>query len=314
MHSQKKLTNIPTHVFMGFLGSGKTSAILNLFQQKPAKERWAVLVNEYGKLGIDGAHYQSQGITVKEIPGGCMCCAAGVPMQVAINQLLRASRPDRLFIETSGLGHPGGVLKTLTGDHFKTVLSLKASICLVDPEKLLNPLMYSSGLFEQQIALADVLVANKVDLASDEAMSKFDALKETFMLTKLAIAKTSFGSMNAEWLTWDTVEGRDKDVVTLSIEGKPPQNVFVASEKFKKNMVFSLQELECLFAKLKPIRIKAICYTDNGWVLLSGEAQQLSVAQIASQQESWFDVILSSKKSQEELVNMLDNAVLNKGT
>ena len=212
IHSQKKLSNIPTHVFMGFLGSGKTSAILNLFEKKPKSERWAVLVNEYGKLGIDGTHYQSEGVTVKEVPGGCMCCSAGVPMQVAVNQLLRLSQPDRLFVETSGLGHPDGVLKT--GEHFQTVLSLKASICLIDPEKLLNPLMYGNGLFEQQIALADVLVANKVDLASQEAMLKFDALSDFVGVPKLAVAKTSFGAMNNVWLTWDRVEGREKDAVS----------------------------------------------------------------------------------------------------
>jgi len=139
--SCKPLKSIPTHIFMGFLGSGKTSAILNVFKNKPADERWAVLVNEFGKLGIDGAIYQSQDIHVKQIPGGCMCCAAGVPMQVAVNQLLKEARPDRLFIETSGLGHPLGVIQTLTSGSFADVLSVKARICLVDPEKLLNPLL-----------------------------------------------------------------------------------------------------------------------------------------------------------------------------
>ncbi len=307
MHSQNKLSNIPTHVFMGFLGSGKTSAILNLFEQKPKGERWAVLVNEYGKLGIDGAHYQSEGVTVKEIPGGCMCCAAGVPMRVAINQLLRASRPDRLFIETSGLGHPDGVLKTLTDEHFKTVLSLKANICLVDPEKLLNPLMYTSGLFEQQIALADVLVANKVDIASDEAISKFDALADTFVLAKFAIVKTSFGAMNTDWLTWDSAEGREKDVVSLNVENERQQhNIMVVSKKFDGKVVFSLQQLKRLFVELKPIRIKAICYTDDGWVLLSGEGKRLSVSHVTVQEESRFDVIVSSKQSQAELIEALE--------
>jgi len=310
MHSQKKLSNIPTHVFMGFLGSGKTSAILNLFEQKPIDKRWAVLVNEYGKLGIDGAHYQSKGVTVKELPGGCMCCAAGVPMQVAINQLLKASRPDRLFIETSGLGHPDGVLKTLTGEYFKTVLSLKASICLVDPEKLLNPLMYTSGLFEQQIALADVLVGNKVDLASNEALAKFDSLANTFVLAKLAITKVSFGAMNIDWLTWDSVEGREKDVVSLNVEDESQQqSVFVVSKRFDMKVVFSLQQLQRLFVELKPTRIKAICNTDDGWGLLSGENNRLSVSPVGAQKESRFDVIVTSKQTQTELVEALESAI-----
>lgn len=52
---QAKLTNVPTNLVMGFLGVGKTTAILDLLQQKPENENWAVLVNEFGKVGIDGA-------------------------------------------------------------------------------------------------------------------------------------------------------------------------------------------------------------------------------------------------------------------
>ena len=88
-HLQSKIQHIPTNLIMGFLGAGKTSAILHLIQQKPRNEKWSVLVNEFGAIGIDSAIYQAHGISVKEIPGGCMCCTAGVPMQVAINQLLK---------------------------------------------------------------------------------------------------------------------------------------------------------------------------------------------------------------------------------
>lgn len=91
---------------MGFLGVGKTTAILDLFKQKPKNENWAVLVNEFGKIGIDGAIYSAAGITVKEVAGGCLCCAVGLPFQVSVNRLLKEVRPDRLLIEPTGLGHP----------------------------------------------------------------------------------------------------------------------------------------------------------------------------------------------------------------
>ncbi|MBX4322025.1 hypothetical protein K4G81_22680, partial [Mycobacterium tuberculosis] len=87
-----------------FLGSGKTTSILHLLAQKPADEKWAVLVNEFGEVGIDGALLADSGALLKEIPGGCMCCVNGLPMQVGLNTLLRQGKPDRLLIEPTGLG------------------------------------------------------------------------------------------------------------------------------------------------------------------------------------------------------------------
>lgn len=94
------LKAIPTNVITGFLGVGKSTAILNLLKQKPDNERWAVLVNEFGEVGIDGSLFTGQkteeaGIFIREVPGGCMCCAAGLPMQIALNMLLKT--PDSQF-------------------------------------------------------------------------------------------------------------------------------------------------------------------------------------------------------------------------
>ena len=82
-----------TNLITGFLGSGKTTSILHLLAQKPADEKWAVLVNEFGEVGIDGALLADSGALLKEIPGGCMCCVNGLPMQVGLNTLLRQGKP-----------------------------------------------------------------------------------------------------------------------------------------------------------------------------------------------------------------------------
>ncbi len=66
-----KLTKkVPTNIITGFLGVGKTTAILSLLKQKPENENWAVLVNEFGEVGVDGAFLSEQGAIVKEVPGG----------------------------------------------------------------------------------------------------------------------------------------------------------------------------------------------------------------------------------------------------
>ncbi len=66
-----------TNLITGFLGSGKTTTIRHLLAHKPEHERWAVLVNEFGEIGIDGALLADSGAVLKEIPGGCMCCVNG---------------------------------------------------------------------------------------------------------------------------------------------------------------------------------------------------------------------------------------------
>lgn len=98
-----------TNLITGFLGSGKTTSILHLLANKDPAEKWAVLVNEFGEVGIDGALLADSGALLK-IPGGCMCCVNGLPMQVGLNTLLRQGKPDRLLIEPTGLGHPKQIL------------------------------------------------------------------------------------------------------------------------------------------------------------------------------------------------------------
>ena len=107
--SASNISSVPTNIITGFLGVGKTTAISHLLKNKPSDQRWAVLVNEFGEIGVDGRLMQGQypeeqRVFVKEVPGGCMCCAAGLPMQVALNQLLASARPDRMLIEPTGLG------------------------------------------------------------------------------------------------------------------------------------------------------------------------------------------------------------------
>ncbi len=116
-----------TNLITGFLGSGKTTSILHLLAQKPADEKWAVLVNEFGEVGIDGALLADSGALLKEIPGGCMCCVNGLPMQVGLNTLLRQGKPDRLLIEPTGLGHPKQILDILTAAVYEPWIDLRAT-------------------------------------------------------------------------------------------------------------------------------------------------------------------------------------------
>ena len=167
--SNTTISAVPTNIVTGFLGAGKTSTILHLLSCKPGHENWAVLVNEFGEIGIDGSliegqHSEQSGVYIREVPGGCMCCAAGVPMRVALTQLIRRAKPDRLLIEPTGLGHPKEVLQTLNDASFSSVISMQSIITLVDARQFSDARYTEHETFQQQIDIADIIVANKQDL------------------------------------------------------------------------------------------------------------------------------------------------------
>lgn len=159
------LKQIPTHLIAGPLGAGKTSLLHALLEQRPESERWAILINEFGQLGLDQALLttdSSDGVTLSEIPGGCLCCVNGVPFQVGLTRLLRKARPDRLWIECSGLGHPVSLLQQLADPPWQGVLDLKPLVLVCEAGQLLNPDKLPP-IQQQALPLAGLVIANKID-------------------------------------------------------------------------------------------------------------------------------------------------------
>ena len=204
------ILSVPTNIITGFLGAGKTSAILNLLKHKPEGERWAILVNEFGEIGVDGSLVEGHAgidtdIHIREVPGGCMCCAAGLPMQLALNQLLRRARPHRLLIEPTGLGHPFEVLQTLSANHNREVLSIEKTLTLVDARNLQDERYTSHETFRQQLSIADVVVANKVDLYGPDDRSALESYIRELCHPNMEMIYTEYGELDLEHLAGPTV-------------------------------------------------------------------------------------------------------------
>ncbi|MDO6804531.1 GTP-binding protein, partial [Wenyingzhuangia sp. 1_MG-2023] len=108
---------------------------MNLLQHRPAGEKWAVLVNEFGEVGVDGTILKTlgDGVVVREVPGGCLCCVSGLPFQFGMNSLISREKPDVLLIEPTGLGHPRQILKILSQSGYQDVLKVANTVTLVDP-------------------------------------------------------------------------------------------------------------------------------------------------------------------------------------
>lgn len=170
------LKNIPTHVIAGPLGAGKTSLIRHLLAQRPAHERWAVLINEFGLVGLDAALLTTDddGVALGEVAGGCLCCVNGVPFQVGLGRLLRKAKPHRLLIEPSGLGHPLVLLEQLREMPWAGVLAVQAPLLVLDAQALAA----GEALPESQQATlghAGLLLLNKSEGLDDAAKARIQA-------------------------------------------------------------------------------------------------------------------------------------------
>lgn len=160
------MNKLPVHIITGFLGAGKTTAILQLLQQKAADEKWAVVVNEFGKISIDGRTLSSSSDTteVYEISGGCICCTAFAYLNDTIDQILHTPGFSGILIEPSGLGGIERVSEIVTS---KPQLIRKPVICLVDILTAGIPKMERIPVYRQQIIKSDIIVFTKTDLVTN---------------------------------------------------------------------------------------------------------------------------------------------------
>lgn len=158
----------------GFLGAGKTTLIRHLLKQSPPNERWAVLVNEFGEIGLDGAFYADLGVAISEVPGGCVCCTTSAAFQQGLNQLIRQYNPDRIFIEPSGLGHPKQIMQKLRSASYQDVLLLTGAFCVLDARNLKDERYTKHDMFNDQIESADGIVFSHVDRYQQEDIDRLE--------------------------------------------------------------------------------------------------------------------------------------------
>ena len=345
--SMTPLKSIPCNIITGFLGVGKTTTILNLLKQKPVTEKWAILVNEFGEIGLDGALLSANqkdlnSLFIKEVPGGCMCCASGLPMQIALNMLLMKAKPDRLLIEPTGLGHPKEVIKVLSGEHYRDILKLNNTITLVDARNFSSQKHLDNQTFQQQLEVADLLVANKADLYSHDDIKTFEAyisnqahlkLKPYLFIQngvldieKLVLEKNSLEKSDIRKPTHkntsheEHTHSHDSPVVTDDNYDIPSCGYIVKSHqednftsvgwRITSDMLFDIAVIKAWINTLDARRVKAILKTEAGFKALNLSADNLATDTIKSsttnslqnQDESRLELIFEDQNITEQMI------------
>ncbi|MEO6300112.1 MAG: cobalamin biosynthesis protein CobW [Paracoccaceae bacterium] len=211
------LSKIPVTVITGFLGSGKTTLIRHLMMN-PQGKRLAVLVNEFGTMGVDGEILKSCADencpveNIVELANGCICCTVADEFIPTIEALLALPNPpDHILIETSGLALPKPLLKAFDWPAIRSLITVDGVITLADAEAVaaghfagaLTEAQIAAGehdtplgeVFEDQIACADIVLLTKADLAGEagiaaaRAVIEFEAAEKGRSLPILAMTE-----------------------------------------------------------------------------------------------------------------------------
>jgi G3E family GTPase len=165
---------IPLTILGGFLGAGKTTLLNHLLTHNQGR-RIAVLVNDFGPINIDAELVQKHDGDTMSLTNGCVCCSIGSGLDAALIQVLqRDPAPDWIVIEASGVSDPGRIAQVGVSD---PLLQLEGVVVLVDSERILeladDPLL--ADTIQRQIASADILVLNKIDLITQQSLSGLKA-------------------------------------------------------------------------------------------------------------------------------------------
>lgn len=271
---------IQTHIITGFLGVGKTTTLAHLIKQKPKNEKWVVLLNEFGKTGLDALLLACPDVVIKQVAGGCLCCVTQVHFQTALNQLIRFEKPQRIFIEPSGLGHPDETIKILKQDQYKQILEVQPAITLIDPRHLSQERYRQHEIYTRQLATADIFVANKTDLANDQDLQAFQNLLIKYNRPGVSISN---GQLSLDNLL---VSGQEKPFV---IHKQPStHNSFYTETLMLNNRAqWSADEVVSYLTSLQLLRIKGLVPTEHGSSLINIALSEASIKNVETLDEEY---------------------------
>ncbi len=166
---------IPVTVLTGYLGAGKTTLLNRILTENHGK-KYAVIINEFGELGVDNDLVVDSDEEVFEMNNGCICCTVrGDLIRIVGGLMKRAQKFDGIIVETTGLANPAPVAQTFFVDEdVKAKTRLDAIVTVVDAKHLFARLEDSAEA-EDQIAFADVIVLNKLDLVTPDELATVEA-------------------------------------------------------------------------------------------------------------------------------------------
>ncbi|MGR3803325.1 cobalamin biosynthesis protein CobW [Marinibacterium profundimaris] len=309
------LEKLPVTVVTGFLGSGKTTLIRHLMQN-PGGRRLAVVVNEFGDVGVDGEILKGCAIpdcpeeNIMELANGCICCTVADDFIPTIEALMALEpRPDHILIETSGLALPKPLLKAFDWPDIKSRITVDGVIALADAEAVAagrfapdvarvdaqrmaddsidheTPL---SEVFEDQISCADIILLTKPDLAGAEGVAKARAVIAAEAPRSLPVIEVAEGAVDPRVILGLEAAAED------DLDGRPSHHDGVPEHDHEDfdSIVVEVPELADpaeLVAKIERLAKEQNILRVKGYAAVSGKPMRLLVQAVGARVRHQYD-------------------------
>ena len=306
---------VAVHVLSGFLGVGKTTAVKDLLARRAGRERIAVVVNEFGTLGVDGALLSDcASCILREVPGGCVCCTAMADLEASLEEVCDLVAPTRFVLEPTGLARPSELVDLLRGPRWAHRFDVRPVITLLDPQQDVRRACEESALFRDQVETADILVLNRCDLASEEEILRVEEWAGALAPPKLRIVRVAHGVIPDE--IWDLeretpaggpplleADTTHTHLQRNSLEGYVGRGVARPPER-----IFDADRLLAAFEALRAggttrgavARAKGIFHTTAGWRVHEIAGGRLTTEPTSWRRDSRVDVILKNPETGEK--------------
>lgn len=160
------------HLLFGFLGSGKTTLVRHLIKTAGNEVPTAIIVNEFGDVGVDGDIIQGNAIDTVELNSGCLCCTLKGSLLNAAEELANDAGAERIIVEASGVADPEDMLDDFEDPSVSANFDIRPIVTVVDAAKFNKIRSMLGEFYESQILNADVIVVNKIDLACKDELQK----------------------------------------------------------------------------------------------------------------------------------------------
>ena len=311
----QNITKIPVTIITGFLGSGKTTLISQLMQN-PLGKRLAVIVNEFGDVGVDGQILKGCAIpncpeeNIMELANGCICCTVADDFIPTIEALMSLSaQPEHILIETSGLALPKPLLKAFDWPDIRSRITVDGVIALADAEAVAsgqfapnlagveaqreadNALDHETPLsevFEDQVACADLILLTKADLANEADKAKAKQIIANNTPLQLPIIEVVEGQIDPRLiLGLESAAENDIEQRPSHHDGAPEHD----HEDFD-SAIFNIAESdspETLVQKIEMLAREHHILRVKGYAAISGKPMRLLVQAVGSRVRSQFD-------------------------
>ncbi|MDX2098151.1 MAG: cobalamin biosynthesis protein CobW [Leptolyngbyaceae cyanobacterium bins.59] len=315
-------SKIPVTVITGFLGSGKTTLIRHLLQNNQGR-RIAVLVNEFGELGIDKELLQScpvcpedetnpaEGPQIVELTNGCLCCTVQEEFLPTMLEILkRRDSLDCILIETSGLALPKPLVKAFRWPEIRNAATVDGVITVVDCEAVTAGTIASDlqaleaqrqadpnldhetpiqELFEDQLACADLVVLNKLDLVDTEGQQQAIDLIQRELSRSVKIVPSQHGQLDSSVLLGfhaAVEENLDSRPSHHDLEEDHDHDDEITSVHLVLDRTFDPKELQ---TRLETLVAEQEIYRIKGFVAVPGKAMRMVLQGVGQRFDSFYD-------------------------